>query len=72
MDVIEDIEKLNMRDFLRVYIYVNQHYQELKSQNARNVASAMYAVKHPETVKEMKKRCYHNRKTLECSLQQRS
>jgi hypothetical protein len=65
MNVIEDIEKLNMRDFLRVYIYVNQHYQELKSQNARNVASAMYAVKHPETVKEMKKRCYQNRKRLE-------
>ncbi|KAJ3083991.1 hypothetical protein HK102_000806 [Quaeritorhiza haematococci] len=47
--VIEDLERLNLRDFIRVYLHVNEVFTALKHKNPANVHSAMYAVRHPET-----------------------
>jgi hypothetical protein len=62
MDVCKDIEKLGLRDFIRVYLFVNERFAQVKKENANNVYSAMYAVKNPEIVKEHKRKYYNKSK----------
>jgi len=61
-EVIECLENLNLREFIRVYLHVNEKFKEIKDANPRNMSSAMFAVKNPEIVRDMKKRSYQKRK----------
>ena len=54
-----DIDNLNLRDFIRIYLKINQKFQLLKQQNPANIHSAMYAVKNPEKVKQLKQNSYN-------------
>lgn len=44
METCKEIEQLNLRDFLRVYLFVNARYTTLKQENPANIASALYAI----------------------------
>ena len=60
--VIEGLKDLNLREFIRVYLHVTEKFKKTKEANPRNMSSAMFAVKNPEIVSEMKKRSYQKRK----------
>lgn len=62
-----DIDKLNLRDFLRIYLKVTHKFQLLKQQNPANIHSAMYAVKNPDKVRLLKQNSYNK---LQLKLQQ--
>lgn len=55
-NTIKNIDNLNLRDFIRIYLHVNEVFKQRKDENAKNIHSAMYAVKNPEKVKELKQK----------------
>jgi hypothetical protein len=56
-ELVDEIDELNLRNFIRVYIFVNELFLKLKKKNPQSISSTIYAVKHPEQVKLMKLRC---------------
>jgi hypothetical protein len=58
--LIDAIDELNLRNFIRVYIFMNELFLKLKNNNPKSITSTIYAVKHPEKIKLMQLRCKEN------------
>lgn len=50
--IVEMINHLSQRDFVRLKLYVNDKFDKLKQENPKKINNIVYAVKNPERVKD--------------------
>lgn len=52
LQLVEMINHLSQRDFVRLKLYVNEKFDKLKQENPKKINNIVYAVKNPERVKD--------------------
>lgn len=52
LQLVEMINHLSQRDFVRLKLHVNEKFDKLKQENPKKINNIVYAVKNPERVKD--------------------
>ena len=52
LQLVEIINHLSQRDFVRLKLYVNEKFDKLKQDNPKKINNIVYAVKNPDRVKD--------------------
>jgi hypothetical protein len=50
--IIEGLDKLSKRDFVRLFLAVEDKYADMKSENGPLLRTTLWAVKNPEKARE--------------------
>lgn len=62
----EAIKDLSKTDFVRLYLHINQEFDNMKSNNPKNVLQLVYNARNPEKVKQNIYKYRAKKRTEQC------
>lgn len=52
-EIQTEIDVLSKRDLIKIYLYINKKFEDMKIKNPKATNNTVYSIRHPEKTKEI-------------------